>query len=141
MEAGGVSVPIRAHDGGEGIAAAEVALSSSGTATLECAVLGTPVVVMYRLTRATYWLARRLVKVADFSLVNIIAGKRIVPELIQAEVNGERIAAEARRLLDRSENQRVRDELALVKARLGEAGAAERAARAVYNVVRGESAP
>jgi len=137
----GVEVPILDHDGGEGVAAADVALSSSGTATLECAVLGTPVVVMYRLTPATYWLAQRLVKVRDFSLVNIVAGRRVVPELIQTEVNGERIAAETRRLLDPEENRRVREELARVKGRLGEPGAAQRAARAVYNVVRGDAAP
>jgi len=75
-------VPILPHDRGEGIAAADVALSSSGTATLECAILGTPVVVMYRLSRMTHWLGQRLVRVPHFSLVNIIAEKKVVPELL-----------------------------------------------------------
>jgi lipid-A-disaccharide synthase len=73
-EKSGVPVPILPHDRGEGVAAADVALSSSGTATLESAVLGTPVVVMYRLSRATYLLGTRLVNLSHFSLVNIIAG-------------------------------------------------------------------
>jgi len=94
----GVDVRVRPHDRGEGVAAADIALSSSGTATLEAAVLGTPVVVMYRLSRATYRLGKLLVRVPHFSLVNIIAGMEVVPELIQDEVNGERIAQEVRRM-------------------------------------------
>jgi lipid-A-disaccharide synthase len=123
-----VFVRIVAHEGGDAIAAADVALSSSGTATLECAVLGTPVVVMYRLTRITFFLARRLVKVPHFSLVNIVAGKNVVPELIQHEVNGERIAKEVRRLAYPEEHARVVGELSEVRRRLGEPGASRRAA-------------
>jgi lipid-A-disaccharide synthase len=129
------NVPILPHDRGEGIAAADVALSSSGTATLECAVLGTPVVVMYRLSRMTHWLGQRLVQVPHFSLVNIIAGKEVVPELLQHDVNGERIAAEARRLLEPEYNRWVREELASVRTRLGEPGASRRAAEAIMSVV------
>ena len=131
----GVDLPILPHDRGEGIAAADLALSSSGTATLECAVLGTPVVVMYRLSRATHWLARRLVKLPQFSLVNIIAGKEVVPELLQDEVTGERIAAAVRDLL--ANRDKVRGELALVRGKLGESGASRRAAEAIMSVVRG----
>src|SRR5437764_13628467 len=86
--------------------------SSSGTATLECAVIGTPVVVMYRLTAITHWLARRLVKLPYFGLINIIAGREVVPELIQKEVNGTRIAAEVRRMADPAEHARLRAALA-----------------------------
>ena len=129
------NVPILPHDRGEGIAAADVALSSSGTATLECAVLGTPVVVMYRLSRMTHWLGQRLVRVPHFSLVNIIAGKEVVPELLQHDVNGKRIAAEARRLLEPEYNRWVREELASVRTRLGEPGASRRAAEAIMSTV------
>lgn len=132
----GVEVPILPHDRGEGIAAADLALSSSGTATLECAVLGTPVVVMYRLSRATHWLARRLVNLPQFSLVNIIAGKKVVPELLQDEVTGERIAAEARRLLEPATYRQITEELAAVKEKLGRFGASRRAAKAIMSVVR-----
>src|SRR5207244_7852108 len=92
MTMGGTFVRIVAHDGGRAIAEADVALSSSGTATLECAVIGTPVVVMYRLTAITHWLARRLVKLPFFGLINLIAGREVVPELIEHDVNGNRIA-------------------------------------------------
>jgi lipid-A-disaccharide synthase len=129
-------VPVLPHDRGEGIAAADVALSSSGTATLECAILGTPVVVMYRLSRMTHWLGQRLVRVPHFSLVNIIAGKEVVPELLQHDVNGERIAAEARKLLEPEYNRWVRDELAAVRTKLGEPGASRRAAEAIMSAVR-----
>ena len=135
VKAKGVDVPIQPHDRGEGIAAADVALSSSGTATLECAVLGTPVVVMYRLSRLTHWIGQKLVQVPHFSLVNIIAGKEVVPELLQHDVNGERIAAEARRLLEPEYNRWVREELASVRTKLGEPGASRRAAEAVMSVV------
>jgi lipid-A-disaccharide synthase len=128
-------VPILPHDRGEGIAAADVALSSSGTATLECAILGTPVVVMYRLSRMTHWLGQRLVRVPHFSLVNIIAGKEVVPELLQHDVNGERIAAETRKLLEPEYNRWVRDELAAVRTKLGEPGASRRAAEAIMSAV------
>jgi len=136
VKAKNADVPILPHDRGEGIAAAGVAFSSSGTATLECAILGTPVVVMYRLSRLTHWLGQRLVRVPHFSLVNIIAGKEVVPELLQHDVNGERIAAEARKLLEPEYNRWVRDELAAVRTKLGEPGASRRAAEAIVSVVQ-----
>jgi len=130
------NVPILPHDRGEAIAAADVALSSSGTATLECAVLGTPSIVMYRLSRLTYLLALKLVKVPYFSLVNIVADKEVVPELIQRDVNGERIAAEVRKMVEPSNYDRVTHELAEVRARLGQEGASRRTAEAIMSVVR-----
>jgi len=129
-------VPILPHDRGEAIAAADVALTSSGTATLECAVLGTPTIVMYRLSRLTYLAALKLVKVPFFSLVNIVAEKEVVPELIQQDVNGERIAAEVRRMIEPANYERITRELAEVRARLGEEGASRRAAEAIMSVVR-----
>jgi lipid-A-disaccharide synthase len=136
MTAHGTFVRIVSHDGGQAIAAADVALSSSGTATLECAVIGTPVVVMYRLTAITHWLAKRLVKLPHFGLINIIAGREVVPELIQQDVNGERIAAEVRRLAEPVEHARVRAALAEVKQKLGGPGASRRAAEAIMAAVR-----
>src|SRR5712691_3102822 len=124
------------HDRGEALAGADIALSSSGTATLECAIVGVPVIVMYRLSSPTHWLAQRLVKLSHFSLVNIVAGKNVVPELLQEEVNGERIASEVRKLLDLSERTRVRGELAAVTEKLGQPGASRRAAEAIMSTVR-----
>ena len=132
----GVPVSIIPEDRGQAVASANVALSSSGTATLEAAVLGTPVVVMYKLTAVTYLLAKRLVKLPHFSLVNIVAGKKVVPELIQRDVNGQRIADEVRRLLEPENNARVRKDLADVKAKLGEPGASRRAAEAIMSTLK-----
>jgi lipid-A-disaccharide synthase len=129
------NVPILPHDRGEAVAASDVALSSSGTATLECAVLGTPSIVMYRLSRMTYMLAQRLVKVPHFSLVNIVAEKEVVPELIQDDVNGARIAAEVRTMVEPANYERITRDLADVRARLGEEGASRRAAEAIMSVV------
>ncbi|MEK6372361.1 MAG: lipid-A-disaccharide synthase [Acidobacteriota bacterium] len=136
MSARGTFVCIVPHGGGQAIADADVALSSSGTATLECAVIGTPVVVMYRLTAITHWLAKRLVKLPHFGLINIIAGRDVVPELIQHHVNGARIAAEVRRLAEPEEHARVRGALAEVKRKLGGPGASRRAAEAIMAAVR-----
>lgn len=137
VEKSGVTVPILGHDGGEGVAAADVSLSSSGTATLESAVLGTPVVVMYRLSRATYALGKRLVRLPHFSLVNIIAGKEVVPELIQEDVNGARIAAEVRKLVAPGTYERIRVELAAIREKLGAPGASRRAAEEIHKMVAG----
>jgi len=133
MNASGVFVPIIPHDRGEALAGADVALSSSGTATLESAILDTPVVVMYRLSPATYVLARRLVKLPHFSLVNIVAGERLVPELIQHDVNGERIAKEVRALL--AHYDEVVAGLAVVRERLGGLGASRRAAEEIFRML------
>ena len=135
MQQRNVYLPIESH-GGEAIAAADVALSSSGTATLECAVIGTPVVVMYKLTAITHWLAKRLVKLPHFGLINIIAGAEVVPELIQKDVNGERIAAEVQSLAEPAAHARVRAALAAVRAKLGGPGASRRAAEAIMAAVR-----
>jgi lipid-A-disaccharide synthase len=130
---GGRSVRIVSHDGGEALAGAHVALSSSGTATLEAAVLGTPVVVMYRLSRLTYILAKRLVALPHFGLINIVAGEEMVPELIQDDVNGERIAAEVRSLLERYDD--VQAGLDRVRTRLGGQGASRRAAEEIHRML------
>jgi lipid-A-disaccharide synthase len=129
-------VPILPHDRGKAVAASDVALSSSGTATLECAILGTPAVVMYRLSALTYRLARRLVKLPHFGLVNIVAEKEVLPELLQDEVNGERIAAEVRKLIEPVNYERVLRDLAEVRTRLGEHGASRRAAAVIMSVVK-----
>jgi lipid-A-disaccharide synthase len=133
MQAAHTFVRIVPHDGGDALAAADIALSSSGTATLECALLDTPVVVMYQLSPATYFLAKRLVTLPYFSLVNIVASERIVPELIQADVNGERIAKEVETLLARYDD--VLRGLALVRERLGDGGASRRAAAEVFRML------
>jgi lipid-A-disaccharide synthase len=125
------NVPIVPRNRGEALASADVAVSSSGTATLESAILGTPVVVLYKLTAATYLLARRLVRLPHFSLVNIVAGREVVPELLQHDVTGDKIAAAVLGLVAPERSPRVKADLDDVKHRLGERGASRRAAEAI----------
>jgi lipid-A-disaccharide synthase len=137
VRAKGSDVPILPHDRGEGVAAADVAICASGTATLEAAILGTPVVVMYRLSRLTYILGKKLVQLPNFSLVNIIGEKEIVPELVQSDVNGERIATEVRRMVAPGRYEQVCAELARIREKLGAPGASARAAMEIHKMVRG----
>jgi lipid-A-disaccharide synthase len=114
------------------VGAARIALVASGTATVETAILGTPMIVVYRLSALTYLLGRPLVRVPHYAMVNLIAGRRVVPELIQSDFAPERLAAEAERLLDDGpRRQSMLAALADVRQKLGGPGAAERAARVV----------
>lgn len=113
------------------LAACTIALVASGTATVEAALLDAPMVVVYRLSALTYALGRRLVKVPHFAMVNLIAGRRIVPEIIQHEFTPERVATEALALLEGPRREAMRKDLAEVRARLGAAGGSRRAAQAV----------
>ena len=114
------------------MAAADVLLIASGTATLEAALLGTPMVVCYRVSRLTEAVVRLLNRSPWISLPNIIAGRGVVPELLQGQVRGARLAAEAEYLLaDTSAAAAQRAAFAEVRSRLGQPGVGERAARAV----------
>jgi lipid-A-disaccharide synthase len=109
--------------------ACDLAWTASGTATLETALMLRPMVIVYRLARMTYALARRLVRVNFIGMANIIAGEKVVPELIQDEVTAERIAAESRAILgDRELRVRMISKLSEVRAKLGSPGAAGRTA-------------
>jgi lipid-A-disaccharide synthase len=112
---------------------ADVALVASGTATVEAALLGTPMVVFYKVTVATWWVGRLLVRVPFYSMVNLLAQEQIVPELIQHQCTGERLAEEALRLLDDDAlRHRTRERLAAVAAGLqGPVPAAQRAAEVI----------
>ncbi len=129
-------VEIVESEGYETLSTAHAAMASSGTATLEAAILGIPVVVMYRLTTLTYLLAIRLVKLEHFSLVNIVAGRKVVPELLQREVTGARIASEMLTLLDPANHDRVVKDLASVREALGHPGASRRAAETVFKLAK-----
>jgi lipid-A-disaccharide synthase len=118
------------------LAAADLAIVSSGTATVETALLGKPMIVVYRLSPLTARLAKPLVRTKFFSMVNLIAGRAIVPELIQDDFTPERVASEAAKLLDPSEQgralvQQMQQGLAEVRNLLGPPGAVERAADSI----------
>jgi lipid-A-disaccharide synthase len=118
------------------LAAAECAIVSSGTATVEAAILCTPMVVVYRLSGLTAAIARKLVVTRLFAMVNLISGRQIVPELIQERFTAEALEEEIGRLLDSAQarEQQKRD-LAEVKAKLGPGGAIERAADIVAGML------
>ncbi|HTQ79618.1 MAG TPA: lipid-A-disaccharide synthase [Thermoanaerobaculia bacterium] len=131
------AVRIVADDRFQAIADSHLVLCASGTATLEVGLLGAPMIVLYRLGGWTYLLARALVRLKNIALVNLVLGRRVVPELIQGEATPERIAAEAARLLnDRPALSRMRQALSELRGRLGQGGASERAARAVAGFLR-----
>jgi lipid-A-disaccharide synthase len=118
------------------LAAADAAIVSSGTATIEAALLDIPMVVVYRVTPLTALLAKPLVRTPFFSMVNLIAGKRAVPELIQDDFTPDRVSAEVLRLLnDQSARESLRRDLAEVRQRLGPPGAVERAAAAILELI------
>lgn len=101
------------------LAHADLALAASGTVTIEAALLGTPMVTCYRVTPLTWFLGRSLVRVPYFSMVNLVAGRKIVPELIQHDMTADRLATEAIRLLDDERLRReMRDGLAEVRTKL-----------------------
>jgi lipid-A-disaccharide synthase len=133
-----LSAEIVAEDRLRAVADSHLALCASGTATLETGLLGTPMIVLYRLAPISYLLARLLVRVPHFSLVNLVLERGAVPELLQKEASPERIAGLAERLLtDRRAIARMRSELADLRGRLGAAGASERAAAEVAAVLEG----
>lgn len=125
----GLPVEVVEADRFRAIADSHLALCASGTATLEVGLLGTPMLVAYRLGAWTYLLGRLLVRLPYISLVNLVLGRPAVPELIQGGARPERIAAAARELLaDPAALSRMRRAEGELRGRLGEGGASRRAA-------------
>lgn len=108
---------------------ATLVVAASGTVALEAALTGTPMIVVYRVSALSYWLGKLLVRLQHVSLVNLIAGKEVIPELLQGDATPESIAAHALVLLnDKDKRQHVRAELLAVREKLGGGGASDRAA-------------
>jgi lipid-A-disaccharide synthase len=132
------SIPVEVVEGQTygAIMAADVVIVASGTATLETAILGKPMVIVYKVSPVSYWVGKAMVKVDWIGLANIVAGKKVVPELLQQEARGERIAEEALRILD-EEVYRREMVLALeeVRKKLGTPGAAGRVARMALEMI------
>jgi lipid-A-disaccharide synthase len=120
------------HAADDVLAAADVAITASGTATVQAALHGRPMVIVYRVSPLTYAIGRRVVRVPAYGMVNLVAGRPIVPELIQEALTPAAVAREAVSLLtDAARAARMRDDLAAMRARLGGPGASRRAADAV----------
>ena len=133
------SIPIAVVEGQTygAIMAADMVIVASGTATLETAILGKPMVIVYKVSPVSYWVGKAMVKVNWIGLANIVAGKKVVPELLQEEARGERIAEEALRILnDETYRREMVEGLAEVRNKLGAPGAAERVARMALEMIR-----
>ena len=114
------------------LGAAAFALVASGTATLEAGFLGTPMVVVYKVHPLTAFLARHLIRVPWIGLVNIVAGRQLVPELVQQQVQPQAMAAYALQCLEHPEEaQRIRSTLGILRQVLGQGGSAQRAAASI----------
>lgn len=135
----GFDVPVEIREGRESLQDSDLCLCSSGTATLEAAIIGVPTIVLYRLSRLTYLLAKRLVHLPFFSLINIVGQREIAPELLQAQVSGEEIARKSEELLETVRYAETLEELKRVRDQLGESGASARVANRVLAFVRARS--
>ena len=126
------SVPVRVvpNEIYDVIGVSDIVVVASGTATLETALLGTPMVIIYKVSPLSYYVGTKVINVTHIGLANLIAGKTIVPELIQDDANPNRIAAEVIGILaDESRMQRIKEELNQIREKLGSPGASEKAAR------------
>ena len=116
----------------DGVHACDLVLVASGTATLECALLERPMVIVYRTSWPTYWITRLAIKIPYIGLVNVVAGKKVAPEMIQGDANPAAIAAEALSLWNSAERRNgMKEAFRAIRAELGAPGASERAAAAV----------
>jgi lipid-A-disaccharide synthase len=119
------------------LAAADAAIVASGTVTVQAALHECPMVVVYRLSPMTYRLGKPFVRVDTYAMANLVAGRRVVRELIQDEFTPDAVAQEALKLLtDRGYADQMRASLREVKGRLGDPGASRRAAESVLEVAR-----
>lgn len=136
---GGVRVRVVEGMTYQAIRAADLAWVASGTATLETAILGKPMVIAYQVSPLSYWVGRAMIRVKWIGLVNLVAGRTLVPELIQKEARGERIAEEALKILEDEPYRRGMIEgLAEVKQKLGSPGASERVARMAMEMLNAQ---
>jgi lipid-A-disaccharide synthase len=130
LEYSGQPVRVVKGQANEVMAASDLLLVTSGTATLQAALIGTPMVVVYRASPLTYQIAKCLVKIPYISLVNILAGKEIVPELIQNRMTADRIAQEALAILrDPDRRDAMKQAFQAIRVSLGTPGASKRAAQ------------
>ena len=133
-----VSVPVKVVEGFtyDVMNLCELLITASGTATLEGAILGKPMIIIYKVSFPSYWIGRALIRVDHIGLVNLVADKEIAPELIQKDVNPQRIADEAFRILrDPLLSRKMSESMGKMRQKLGEPGAAQRAARIVTSLL------
>jgi lipid-A-disaccharide synthase len=137
FSASGLDVRFVAERAAEVVGACDVAVVASGTATLEAGLMQRPLVVVYRMTPTSYVLAKTLVKLEHFSLVNLLAGRELVPELLQGDFTPQAVADAVRPLWKGPAREAQLEGLEAVRRRLGEPGAARRAADEVLTLLPG----
>jgi lipid-A-disaccharide synthase len=131
----GLPIQLVKEDSRQALAACHHAIVASGTVTLEAAILGVPILIVYKVSPLNYWIARHLIRVPYIGLVNWVAGRKIIPELIQDQAQPEAIAEASRRFLtDPDYTRRIREELVLVRDSLGGPGASARVAKIVLEM-------
>jgi lipid-A-disaccharide synthase len=136
-QAKGASVRV-VHDARAVLQHARASVVASGTATVEAALIGSPFLVVYRVSRITYAVARRVVRVAHVGMVNLIAGRRIVPELIQGDFTASKVVERLRPLLENEEARAtMQSDLRTVGAtlRVNSEGAIQHAARVALELI------
>jgi len=127
---------ILTEDHYEAIASSDLALSACGTVNLEAALLETPLISFYRISPLSYFFGIKLIKIKNYSIVNILAGKRIIPELIQRDFSAENILQETKKLLDSDEaRSEMKSHFRDIKRILGERNASQNAARELENLI------
>jgi lipid-A-disaccharide synthase len=133
-----ISVPVKVVEGFtyDVMNLSELLIAASGTVTLEGAILGKPMIIIYKVSLPSSWVARALVRLDHIGLVNLVAEKEIVPELLQRDVNPQRISDEALRILrDPILSRKMAESMKEVRQKLGEPGATQRAARTVLSLM------
>lgn len=137
---GAANVRVIENDTYNAVAAATLAVVASGTATLETAIIGTPLIVVYKASQLNWLLFRPLINVPFVGMPNLIAGREIAPELLQHQLSADNLAAQITSLLNNNERlTQARADLATVRARLGEASASQRAAQAILDLLSEKS--
>jgi lipid-A-disaccharide synthase len=136
VEASGLPVRIVSGRNHDVMVACDAAISVSGTVTMELALVGVPMVIIYRVSALTYEIGKRVIQVPHIGICNIVAEKRVVKELIQHEAEPQGIAAEIERLLtDEGYRSQVREGLAGVRVKLGNGGALQRLAQVALGMM------
>lgn len=136
---GAANVRLIENDTYNAVAASSLAIVASGTATLETAIIGTPLIVAYKASQLNWRIFRPLIRVPFVGMPNLIAGREIAPELLQGDLNAETVAAHITAFLDDQPRLlRARADLAEVRAKLGEANASGRAAQSIFNLIASE---
>lgn len=134
-----ISVPVKVVEGFtyDVMNLSELLIAASGTVTLEGAILGKPMIIIYKVSLPSSWVARALVRLDHIGLVNLVAEKEIAPELLQRDVNPQRISDEALRILrDPILSRKMAESMKEVRQKLGEPGATQRAARTVLSLMK-----